>query len=232
MKAVILAAGKGERLGSLTEQIPKPMIEISGRPVLEHNIVMCRKNGIKDILINLHHLPQIIKTYFGDGEDWGVNISYSFEPQLLGTAGTVNKLYDDLSGMPFYVIYGDNYFGSDFDLLDLRRCHERKMSEFTIVLSHLEDISQSGVAEVTDNGRITGFVEKPIDVENNDSWINAGMYLVEPIILNEIAGGYSDFGNDVIPLLIKSNRNVYGYKMNNDVLPIDTPELLAKHVID
>jgi NDP-sugar pyrophosphorylase family protein len=232
MKAVILAAGKGERLGPVTEKIPKPMIAVAGRPILEHNIVMCRKSGIKDILINLHHLPEIIKTYFGDGGDWGVNISYSFEPQLLGTAGTVSKFNDDLLGMPFYVIYGDNYFGPDFNLLDLRRFHEKNISEFTIVLSHLEDISQSGVAEVTDNGRITGFVEKPINVESHHSWINAGMYLVEPIILEEIASGYGDFGNDVIPLLIENNRNVYGYKMNNDVLPIDTPKLLARHAID
>ena len=230
MKAVILAAGKGERLGPVTEKIPKPMIEIAGRPVLEHNIVMCRNSGIEEIFINLHHLPLIIKNYFGDGERWGVTISYSFEPQLLGTAGAISKFYKDLLGMPFLVIYGDNYFGSDLDLLDLKRFHEEKMSEFTIVLSHLDDVSQSGIAELTDNGRIIRFVEKPINHESNNSWINAGIYVVEPLILDEIRSGYTDFGNDVIPLLIKSKHAVYGYKMKNDVLPVDTPELLKKQL--
>ncbi len=78
MKAVILAAGKGERLGEITNSLPKPMIEIDQKPILEHNIIMCRDNGINDIIINLHHLPHIIKDYFGNGSNWGVKIEYIF----------------------------------------------------------------------------------------------------------------------------------------------------------
>lgn len=232
MKAVILAAGKGERLGSITQDIPKPMIEIAGKPMLEHNIVMCKNSGIDEIFINLHHLPLTIKSYFGDGEEWGVTIGYSFEPELLGTAGAVKKLYEHLVGMPFLVIYGDNYFGSDFDLLDVKRFHEEKKSEFTIVLSHLDDVSQSGIAELTEDGRITRFIEKPINIGTHDSWINAGIYVVEPFILDGIRSGYTDFANDVIPLLITDKHDVYGYKMKKDVSPIDTPELLERQLSD
>ncbi len=226
MKAVILAAGKGERLGTITQEIPKPMIEIAGKPILEHNILMCKNNSIEEIFINLHHLPLIIKHYFGNGAQWGVRISYKYEPKLLGTAGAVNNFCKELLDMPFFVIYGDNYF--DFDLHVLRQFHEEKQSDFTIALSKLDDISNSGIVELKNNGKIHRFIEKPINARNNNSWINAGIYFVEPIILNEIKNGYADFGKDVIPLLIKNGYNIYGYKMKKNVLPIDTPELLKK----
>ena len=86
---MILAAGEGQRLGEITNKIPKPMIEINGKPVLEHNLEMCRKAGVNDIYINLHHLPDKIRNYFDDGSNYGVNIKYNFEPDLLGTAGAL-----------------------------------------------------------------------------------------------------------------------------------------------
>ncbi len=92
MKAVILAAGKGERLSEITQSIPKPMIEFKGKPLLQHNIELCKRYGIEDIFINLHHLPDRITKYFGDGERFGVKIKYSYEEELLGTAGAVRKI--------------------------------------------------------------------------------------------------------------------------------------------
>ena len=83
MKAVILAAGKGERLAVVTQSIPKPMIVFHGKPILEHNVELCRKFGVTEIFINTHHLPDAIRSYFGDGSQWGVHIEYSFEPELL-----------------------------------------------------------------------------------------------------------------------------------------------------
>ncbi len=228
MKAVILAAGKGERLGTITQELPKPMIEIAGKPILEHNILMCKNSSIEEIFINLHHLPHIIKDYFGDGGRWGVRISYKYEPKLLGTAGAVNNFCKNLLDLPFFVIYGDNYF--DFDLRLLRQFHEEKQSDFTIALSHLDDVSNSGIAELTNTGKINSFIEKPINDISNNSWINAGIYFVEAKILNEIKNGYTDFGHDVIPLLINCGYNVYGYKMKKNVVPIDTPELFEKRL--
>ena len=113
MKAVILAAGKGERLGNITQRIPKPMIPINGKPILEYNIELCKKNGIDEIFINLHHLPHKIKKYFGDGSRFGVRIKYKYEAEILGTAGGVKNFQEDLGTDPFFVLYGDNLIDMD-----------------------------------------------------------------------------------------------------------------------
>ncbi len=224
MKAVILAAGKGSRLGKLTKHTPKPMIKINGKPILEHNILMCKRAGIKDIFINLHYLPQKIKDYFDNGSRFGVNIYYHYEPEILGTVGATLSFIDKLNDNPFFVIYGDNY--TEFDLSTFWRFHVQALSEFTIALHWRKDISQSGVAELAKDGRILRFVEKPQSGTIDSHWVNAGIYLIEPVILNEIKIGNYDFGHDVIPNLIARGFNVYGYKMKKNVIAIDTPELL------
>lgn len=229
MKAVILAAGKGERLGTITNDIPKPMIIINQKPVLEHNIIMCRENGINEIIINLHHLPHVIKDYFGNGNNWGVKIEYIFEPELLGSSGTVKNIRH-LLDKSFFVIYGDNYFNNDIDMFAIRKFHESNRSDLTIILSLLDDISQSGIVELTDKCKITNFIEKPINQGNINNWVNAGLYFLEQKILEEIDDGYSDFGRDVIPLLINNNYDIYGFKMKKRVIPIDTPDLLEKQL--
>ena len=94
MKTIILAAGKGERLKGIVDTVPKPMVRIAGKPILQHNIELCRKHGITDLYINLHHLPDRIVDYFGNGEKFGVTITYSYEETLLGTAGAVRRIAD------------------------------------------------------------------------------------------------------------------------------------------
>ena len=94
MKAIILAAGKGSRLGSITSNFPKPMICYKGKPILEHNIELCKTYGIKDIYINLHHHPEHVTSYFGNGENWGVNITYNFEEIFSNNKGNMNHLND------------------------------------------------------------------------------------------------------------------------------------------
>ena len=229
MKAVVLAAGRGERLGTITNSIPKPMIVINQKPVLEHNIIMCRENGINEIIINLHHLPHVIKDYFGNGNNWGVKIEYIFEPELLGSSGTVKNIRH-LLDESFFVIYGDNYFNNDIDMFAIRKFHESNRSDFTIILSLIDDISQSGVVELTDNCKITNFIEKPENQGNINNWVNAGLYFLEQRILEKIDDGYSDFGRDVIPLLIDNNYDIYGFKMKERVIPIDTPDLLENQL--
>ncbi|MFQ5585178.1 MAG: NDP-sugar synthase, partial [Calditrichia bacterium] len=144
MQAVILAAGKGTRLGNITYQIPKPMIKIMGKPILEHNILLCKKFGITKIFINLHHLSGKILDYFGDGSRWGVELIYKYEPELLGTAGAVKNFQEELNGQLFFVIYGDNY--SDLNLGDALSLHQEKKGIATIVLTPKEDVSNSGIA--------------------------------------------------------------------------------------
>ena len=106
MKTVILAGGLGTRISEVTNIKPKPMLEIAGKPVLEHNILLCKRSGVKDIFINLHHLPDKITDYFGNGSRFGMNIQYNYEPKLLGTGGGLLFFLDSLSYSylhPFFI---------------------------------------------------------------------------------------------------------------------------------
>ena len=241
MKAIILAAGKGERLKDITQSLPKPMIEFRGKPILQHNIELCKKYGIEDIYINVHHLSEKITNYFGDGKKFGVNIKYSYETELLGTAGAVKKIAKDFWNIPpinqstnqqisssdsFFVIYGDNF--SNYDLNLLIKKQQETNSSCVIGFHYREDTSHSGVAEFAKDGRILRFIEKPKEGETDSHWVNAGIYYLSPNIVDFINDGFSDFGKQVFPLLIKNNLHLYGVCERKDFGVFDTPEMYSK----
>ena len=226
MKAFILAAGKGRRLGHITKDTPKPMLMLKGKPILEHNILMCKKAGVKDIFINLHYLPDKITSYVGDGTKLGVNINYNFEPKLLGTAGGILFFLENFNEEPFYVIYGDSY--TEFDLRDLKIYHESVKSEFTIAMHWTNDIRQSGLVELDQDGMIINFIEKPKFNSIEGGWVNSGIYLINPGVIDDIVRKNSDFAYDLIPKIIKRGQKAYGYKTENKFWAVDTPQLF-KH---
>jgi len=226
MKVVLLAAGKGERLGEVTQTMPKPMLPVLGKPVIVHNIEMCRRFGITDIYINLHHLTEVITDYLGDGRLFGISITYSREETILGTAGGVKRLAEKLSRDRFFVIYADNY--SNYDLGTIHERHCQASANMSIALFESEDVSQSGVALMDKGDWIQRFVEKPKEHAIDSHWVNAGIYLMEPELLKLIPIGFSDFGRDVIPQYIASGYKVLGVKMPTPVLAIDTPALLEE----
>jgi mannose-1-phosphate guanylyltransferase len=220
MKAMLLAAGEGTRLRPLTDQVPKPMLPIAGRPVLEHNVRLLARCGIRDLVINLHHAADVIATYFGDGSAWGVSITYSYEPELLGTAGAVAKLgrYFDST---FLVVYGDNLTACDVRQLEI--FHRRKAGIGTVALFHREDPTGSGIAALADDDRIIGFLEKPLPHQIFSHWVNAGLLVLEPEVLNYIPRSLaSDFGRDVLPALLAAGRPLYGYRQPEALWWIDT----------
>ena len=159
MKAVLLAAGKGDRLGEMTRVTPKVMIPLNGKPLIEWNIGLCKQHGITDLFINLHHLSKIITDHLGNGERFGVAITYAKESQLLGTGGGVKQFSKSLEGAPFFVIYADNW--SDYDLKAIHKHHQETNAEMTIALFHLEEVHLSGVAVLDQKDRVLKFVEKP-----------------------------------------------------------------------
>jgi len=226
MKAVLLAAGKGDRLGEMTRVIPKVMIPINGKPVIEWNIGLCKQHGITDLFINLHHLKNIITNHLGNGDRFGVAITYANESHLLGTGGGVKQFSKSLEGAPFFVIYADNW--SDYDLRAIHKHHQETKAEMTIALFHLEDVHLSGVAVLDQEDRILKFVEKPKTDPPPSHWVNAGIYLIEPHLLSQIPEGTCDFGREVIPRWIQDGVHVAGIKMKEKVIPIDTPGLLKK----
>lgn len=231
MRAIVLAAGKGERLKPIINNVPKPMIRVGDKPILEQNIVWLRDSGIRDIFVNLHYLPEAVRDYFGDGSRWGVSVEYSYEPELLGTAGAVRKIaYDywrakDLS--TFVVIYGDNLLSS-FDLTGIIRFHLAKGGLGTVCLYYKDDVSISGVAVLEEDGRISRFVEKPTPGRDISHLVNTGIYVFEPDILNYIPDGFSDFGRDIFPKILETDKRLYGIVMNSRLIAIDTPELFRQ----
>ena len=223
-KAIILAAGKGSRLGKLTKNIPKPMLLYKNKPILEHTILNLKSSGISEIGINLHHNSKTIKDYFNDGETLGIKIYYSYERELLGTAGALYKFSNFLDNDPFILIYGDNII--DFDLKPFIDFHIKNRPTVSIHLSWQEDISMSGVVELSEYNRVTSFIEKPEQYEIKSHWVNSGIYMFEPEILKYIPeNGFSDFGFDVFPKMIKNGEVILGYRGEHPVIPIDTVEL-------
>ena len=208
MKAMILAAGVGSRLDPLTRNLPKPMVPVMNRPVMEHIIRLLARHGFSDIMINVHHLADQIEGYFGDGDDLGVHIQYSREAELLGTAGgvkRVEKFFDNT----FVVIGGDDL--ADTDLSTLLNFHREKKAVATIGLALVDDPSEYGVALLNEYGRISRFVEKPKGESHIGNTVNTGVYLFEPQIFNLIPGGrFFDFGRDVFPLLLQQKEAFYG----------------------
>jgi NDP-sugar pyrophosphorylase family protein len=224
MKAVVLAAGKGMRLRPLTDEIPKVMIQIAGKPILEYHIEHLAGAGIRDIFINLHHLPERITSHFRDGKKWGVGIRYSLEPEILGTAGAVKKLEAELRGEPFLVVYGDNF--SEFDFADFISWSEKAGGLGTIAVFEKEDIAGSGVVDIGSGGRIVRFLEKPAPNEVLSQWVNTGIYRLSDDILDHIPSGYSDFGHDIFPEAIKRGEKLFAYRSKEPVWAIDRLELL------
>lgn len=222
MKAIILCAGKGSRLKNLTKLTPKPMLEINGLPILEQNIRLCKNAGIKEILINLHHLPDQITQYFDDGSRFGVKIKYSYEEELLGTAGAV-KGNEAFFESDFLVLYGDNY--SNYDLGEIINFHYQKNADLTIAVYPLSDVSQSGIVRLDQDNKVLEFIEKPPNMVEGPVYANMGAYVLSRPLLAMIPDGFSDFGRDLFPNWCSSEIKFFAMIMNEKVLAIDTPKL-------
>jgi NDP-sugar pyrophosphorylase family protein len=227
MKAFILAAGLGTRLRSLGLNLPKVMVPVGGKPLLEHHLELFRGQGIREFIINLHYLPERVTEYFGDGRRFGVQITYSVEPALLGTAGAVKKMEPALAGGRFLVVYGDNLLR--FQLAPLAQLHEARRAVATLALFESPEPWTGGVVETDPDGRVRRFVEKPPRNEVSTNLINAGIYLLEPAVLGAIpAGQFADFGKDIFPRLVAAGEPVYALRTAAYVQDVGTPERLAK----
>jgi NDP-sugar pyrophosphorylase family protein len=224
---MILAAGHGTRLRPFTDTIAKCMLPIGGKPILEHNIECLRKYGITEIIINLNYRPQSVIDYFGNGEKWGAQITYSLEETILGTAGAVKKAGWFFESA-FIVWYGDNL--SRCDLESLCRFHYARNGLATIALYHRDDVTQSGIVGLDAKDRIIRFLEKPRAGEVFSHWINAGIYVLEPAVIDVIPAGVVDFGRDIFPAMLKTGSALYGYRMSGDekLWWVDTPQDLIK----
>lgn len=209
MKAVIMAGGEGTRLRPLTSNQPKPMVPVINRPVMEYIIELLKSHGITDIIATLHFLPALVRNYFGDGKDMGVNIAYSTEDSPLGTAGSVKKVEQYLDET-FVVISGDAM--TDIDLTAAVAFHKKNRALATLILKSVPDPLQFGVVITDDTGRIQRFVEKPNWSQVFSDTVNTGIYILEPGVFNHIPADEAfDFSKDLFPKLLKGRKRLFGY---------------------
>jgi NDP-sugar pyrophosphorylase family protein len=218
-KAIILAGGKSSGLKALTELLPKPMLRVQNKPILEHNIDIIRNHGIKDIIISLGYKGEKIKEYFGDGSQFGVNISYVEEQEPMGTAGPLNLLKGQINST-FILMNGDEL--KDIDIEDMFAFHRKNKSVATLALTTVENPSEYGVAVMNGN-KIMTFIEKPSKQNAPSKLISAGLYILEPEVLKIIPEGFSMIENDVFPKLA-SNDKLLGYIFAGQWFDARTPD--------
>ena len=210
MIAMILAAGVGSRLSPLTLFMPKPMVPIANKPVMEHIIDQLARGGITQIVANLNYLPEQIENYFGSGQRWGVNLSYSLEKELLGTAGAVKRV-EDIFDDTLVVLMGDSL--TDLDLKAMLAFHRERQAQVTIALHTVEDPSRFGVVLTGEQGRILSFQEKPPLAEAASNMVSMGVYILEPSVLKLIPENTPyDFGHQLFPLLLEQGLPFYGFE--------------------
>jgi mannose-1-phosphate guanylyltransferase/phosphomannomutase len=207
-----MAAGAGTRLRPLTFAIPKPMVPVVNKPTIEHTLENLRRHGIHQVMMNLHHYPETIKQYFQDGLGLGMNIQYSFEKKLLGTAGGVKRT-EKFFDTTFVVMSGDGL--TDIDLSKALKYHIQKKSMATMVLKAVDIKFEYGVTLTDNTGRIRKFIEKPSWSDVFANTVNTGIYIFEPEIFNFIPRNrFYDFGMQVWPDLLKRKKRIFGYVMD------------------
>ena len=205
MKAFLLAAGVGSRLRPLTDVTPKCMLAIGGRPLLDIWLEAFDRAGVDEVMINLHHLPDVVGRHLAAYEG-PLKVRTVYEPELLGSAGTLvaNRQWVDDEGL-FLACYGDNL--TDFDLRSLIDSHAGHDTIATLTVFRSPNPSAGGVVELDQTGRVTGFVEKPSRPVSD--LVNAGMYAFHPNVLDEIAvAPPKDIGYDLLPRLVGRSRAV------------------------
>ncbi len=210
MRAVLMAGGSGTRLRPLTCDLPKPMVSVLNRPIAEHIINLLKRHNITEIIATLYYLPDVMRDYFQDGSDFGVQMTYAVEEeQPLGTAGCVKNIEQWLDDT-FITISGDAI--TDFDLQAAIAFHREKKSQATLVLTRVPNPVEFGVVITDKDGRIKRFLEKPSLSEIFSDTVNTGIYILEPEVLKYLPENEeSDFSKDLFPLLLEKGEPMYGY---------------------
>jgi mannose-1-phosphate guanylyltransferase/phosphomannomutase len=209
MKAIIMAGGFGTRLRPLTLSIPKPMVPIVNRPVMEHVVELLKGHGFDELIVLLYFQAESIQNYFGSGEKWGVKIIYDRPDADYGTAGSVRRALKYLNDETFLVISADVL--SDFNLESAVHEHQAKGAVATLVMTRVKNPLSYGIVITAEDGKILSFLEKPTWGEVFSDTINSGIYVLEPEALERVpADGDFDFSKDLFPLLLKEKAPLYG----------------------
>ncbi len=224
MKVFILAGGFGTRLGELTKNTPKPLIDVNGKPILEWIILNLKKYNLRDITISTHYLSNKILEYFGDGSLFGVSISYLFEKEPLGTGGAILEFSKTIKDENFIVINGDNL--DNFNWNKIIKDFKKNKTKILLTLNKVSDVSEFGVAKIEKN-KITDFIEKPRKEDAPSDLINSGAYIIDKNSLKILPDGKSSIERDFFEKITK--RGMISYSIHKGLwFPTDNIERLNK----
>jgi len=205
-----MAGGEGTRLRPMTASMPKPLLPIVNRPIMEHVLRLLRRHGFDETVVTVHFLASLVRNYFGDGEEFGMSLQYATEETPLGTAGSVKNAEDLLRDEPFLVISGDAL--TDINLTDLVKFHEDKGALVTVCLTRVPDPLEFGITIVDDDGKVQRFLEKPTWGQVFSDTVNTGIYVMQPEVFDYVADDESvDWSGDVFPQLLAEGKPIYGY---------------------
>lgn len=225
LKAIILSAGEGSRMRPLTLTKPKTMLPVAGKPIIQYNIESLRDNGINDILLIVRYKEEIVRNYFGDGSDFGVNISYKTQKDFLGTANAISY-GEDFIDDSIIVLNGDIILDDEI-IHEIIKKYNYLSPDTLMLLTEVEDPSAFGVVEI-ENGNIKNIVEKPKREEAPSNLVNAGIYIFNKDIFDKIRETeISERGEyeitDSLSLQIEDNKTVIGHKTSKDWIDVGRP---------
>lgn len=226
MKVVIIAGGKGTRIASVASDIPKSMIPVAGKPVVEYQIELAKRYGFTDILFIIGHLGEQIKEYFGDGSNWGVSIEYFLETEPLGTAGALPLVKDKLTDS-FFVFYGDTVM--DFDMHEMLKFHQEKESDATLFLHPNDHPYDSDLVVLNEDSRVKEFFFKPHDnLYAYKNSVNAALYILNKSCVDYIPQGKCAFEKGLFPILLDAGMSLNGYVSTEYIKDMGTPDRWEK----
>jgi len=216
---MVMAAGLGTRLRPLTYEVAKPLVPIANRPVMEHILLLLRRHGLGPVIANLHWFGDAIRERFGDGSRFGIDLTYSHEDELLGTAGGVRNVADFFGDEPFLVMAADAL--TDIDLGALRAAHEANDGIATLAVKRVSQVSEFGVVVTDSGGRIQGFQEKPDPAEALSDLASCMIYILDREIFDYFPSKPAvDFAREVFPALLSNDVPFYVHRIDaywNDV---------------
>ena len=234
MRAVVMAGGEGTRLRPLTTNVPKPLLPVVGEPIMGHLLRLLRRHGVGEAVVTVQYLAGSIRSYFGDGAEYGVALSYATEAVPLGTAGSVKNAEEGLRGEPFLVISGDAL--TDIDLSRLIEFHHANDALVTVALSRKPNVLEFGNVITDESGRIERFIEKPTWGQVFSDTVNTGIYVMAPEVLARIpADERIDWSADVFPELLADGERLFGFVTSEyweDVGTIDSYLSVQRDVLN
>ena len=231
MNAIILAGGEGTRLKSVTGDLPKPMVRLAGKPVLEHILDLLKRSGVTEACMALHYRPEVIREHFGDGSAFGMRLRYHVEEGQRGTAGAVRACADFYGDRDFLVISGDCV--CDFDLKALMEAHRRHTPAVTMALYAHEQPLQYGIVLTDRADRVVSFVEKPDWSRVVSDLVNTGVYVISPRAMAYVPSDRPfDFAKDLFPLLMSQGHEIRAVRMEGYWCDIGTPRAYYQCCVD